>query len=169
MSTIYSDNYKNEDTAHSFFTPCGDFNCDEDLRLVQYRLTDSWKPPFGILNGRIMLTLEIPDGITAIGTASETGEWTPSLFRDMTILKRLVLPSDLKSIGFCEFSGCAIMELTLPASLRYLGGASFMHCYIDVLRIPADFPEPCYKTDEPDGCLRCFGRARTTICLRWKP
>ena len=68
----------------------------------------------------------IPQGVLRMDNGSNR---YGGVFRDCTILRKVILPEGLTNVGAYAFSGCDHLEaLTLPSSVKILGDYSFWGC-----------------------------------------
>jgi len=72
-------------------------------------------------------TVIIDEGVTHIGN---------NAFRDWFSIKKVTLPSGLKSIGNDSFRSCGVTEITIPDGVTSIGEGAFLHTGIRTLEIP---------------------------------
>ncbi|MDR2882195.1 MAG: leucine-rich repeat domain-containing protein [Alistipes sp.] len=74
----------------------------------------------------------ISEGITAIGDYA-----FPSPFSDNPVLRSVVIPASVETIGLCAFANCSYLEqVILPAGLKSIGGEAFYAAGLRSIVIP---------------------------------
>ncbi len=72
------------------------------------------------INGELAVELEIPEGVTSIGSYAFSG---------CTSLTSITIPESVTSIGEWAFSGCSsLTSITIPASVTSIGSEAFYGC-----------------------------------------
>lgn len=81
----------------------------------------------GIISGAAFSGSGIED--IQFESSSSLVELSDHVFKDCTALKRIAIPSSVKSIGISAFYGCtALQDLTVPESVEKIGGYAFCGC-----------------------------------------
>ena len=77
--------------------------------------------PYAFSWSNQLRSVEVPDGVTAIGREA---------FRGCTSLERVVLPDGVKSIGYCCFMDCEKLNtINLPSSITTIDNMAFEDCH----------------------------------------
>jgi uncharacterized protein YjdB len=123
---------------------------------IYYTLTSSVIPGgyFNLLsyydsNGRAhinrIVSVEVPEGVTAIGLENEPS----GVFSHCENLKSITLPSTLRSIGRLAFFCCAgLNNITIPSGVTEIGEGAFGLCtFLRSINIPSgvtSIPDQCF-------------------------
>lgn len=86
-----------------------------------------------------LTTVELPAGLTGIGTTAYAGS---STFGNCTSLKSITIPANVTTIGQSAFSGCALLDTVTfadNAALTTLGSSAFSGCTaLQQISLPAN-------------------------------